>query len=301
MPGLESLATLSAWHGFAQVLGLVLLVLMGGVAAAAFFLLPRGRWPAAVAMPGLPVRTPWFAIKPFQVRTRWLEIVTLAAIALLIVAELAAYGLGRSKDALLQSAHRAQAEKLQSQSAALQRQDRQIAELNRQGKEADARRAAERARAEKEIAGLQRQIKDADNQFVEFQRSLGHRRLSKAERQALIAALQPFAGQKVTVASTLGDEESRRLAEDFVAVFDAAGWDHNGEAGISVREWDRDPVGVEITLNEADARETRISAGIGALINVVRRLGLTKDNTIYMNGEVAAGEVQVKVGRRLRN
>ena len=56
------------------------------------------------------------------------------------------------------------------------------------------------------------------------------------------------------------------------------------------RHWDRDPVGVEITLNEADGRAGRVNVAIGALINVVRKLGLTDGNTIYMNGEVPTGE-----------
>ena len=74
-----------------------------------------------------------------------------------------------------------------------------------------------------------------------------------------------------------------------MSVFEAAGWDHDGEAGVSTQQWDRDPIGVEVTLNEADARAGRISAGVGALINVVRQLGLVYDNTIYMNDDVPSG------------
>ena len=44
----------------------------------------------------------------------------------------------------------------------------------------------------------------------------------------------------------------------------------------------------------------KISAGIGALINAVRQLGLVYDNTIYMNDEVPAGEALLKVGKKLR-
>jgi hypothetical protein len=46
-------------------------------------------------------------------------------------------------------------------------------------------------------------------------------------------------------------------------VFDSAGWDHDGEAGVYTQQWDRDPIGIEVTLNESDARAERISAGIG--------------------------------------
>ena len=62
----------------------------------------------------------------------------------------------------------------------------------------------------------------------------------------------------------------------------------------------KDPVGIEVTLNESDARAGRISVGIGALINAVRKLGLVYDNTVYMNREVPSGQALVKVGKKLR-
>ena len=63
--------------------------------------------------------------------------------------------------------------------------------------------------------------------------------------------------------------------------------------------WDRDPIGIEITLNEVDGRAGRVNVAIGALINVVRKLGLTDGNTIYMNGDIPAGQVEVKIGKKL--
>ena len=89
------------------------------------------------------------------------------------------------------------------------------------------------------------------------------------------------------------------LAQDFVSVFEAAGWDH-GEAGILAQQWDRDPVGVEVMLNDLDARGGRITAGIGALINAVRKLGLVYDNTVYMSDDIPSGQAQLRVGKKLR-
>jgi hypothetical protein len=79
-------------------------------------------------------------------------------------------------------------------------------------------------------------------------------------------------------------------------VFEAAGWEH---PAVSYRSFDRDPVGVEITLNDADGRAGRINASVGALINIARRLSLTDGNTIYLNAEVPSGQVQVKIGKKL--
>jgi hypothetical protein len=182
---------------------------------------------------------------------------------------------------------------------------------NGHGKALDAaskgRRAAELAslkqkltEAERVAGAARKRASDAEAKLAVLQKAEAHKRLSESEKKTLIGALKPFSGAKVTIASILDDNDGKLLAEDLAAVFDAAGWDHNGEAGISYQRFERDPVGVEVTLNEDDARAGKISAGVGALINVVRELGLTRDNTIYMNGDIPAGEVQLKVGRKLR-
>ena len=82
-------------------------------------------------------------------------------------------------------------------------------------------------------------------------------------------------------------------------MFEAAGWDHHGEA-VSTQEWPRDPVGIEVVLNEQDARSDRSPPGAAGLINAVRQLGLVYDGTIYMDDEVPAGQALLKVGKKLR-
>jgi hypothetical protein len=299
MTGSESLASIAWLHGAAQIVGVLLLGLLGVAAVAAYLHLPRGNWPATVEVPGFPLRTRWFAIERLRLSSRSLEIATLAAIGVLIIVLVTALALGRHKETLLVSVGQARAEKVSVQAVRLQQQGKEIAALQRRHQDLETRRDADAARSAAQIARLQSEVKDANEQFVEFQRGLGQKRLTRDEKQALVAALKPFSGQKVTVASIVGDAEGKLLAEDFVAVFDQAGWDHYGEAGITAQQWDRDPVGVEVTLNEDDARAGRISSGVGALINAVRKLGLTRDNTVYMNGKVPVGEVQLKVGRKL--
>ena len=83
-------------------------------------------------------------------------------------------------------------------------------------------------------------------------------------------------------------------------MFEAAGWDHHGEAGVSTQDWPRDPVGIEVVLNEDDARADQIPPGVAGLINVVRQLGLVYDNTVYMDNDVPDGQALLKVGKKLR-
>ena len=155
------------------------------------------------------------------------------------------------------------------------------------------RSSKRRAAPPAEIARLERELTQAERKLVSL---TTHRRLTIEEKYAIIDALRPFAGQKVTIAAIDGDEDGKVYAADFAEVFEAAGWEH---PAISYRRWDRDPVGVEITLNEADGRAGRVNVAVGALINVVRKLSLTDGNTIYMNGEVPAGQVQIKIGKKL--
>ena len=149
------------------------------------------------------------------------------------------------------------------------------------------------AKAETEIARLQEQLARTERRLASLQAT---RRLSDDEKNVLINALRPYAGQRVMIAAIAGDADGKAYAEDFVEVFDAAGWQHTT---LAFRHWDRDPVGVEVTLNEADGRAGRINTGVGALINVVRKLSLTDGNTIYLTAEVPSGEVQIKIGKKL--
>lgn len=149
------------------------------------------------------------------------------------------------------------------------------------------------AKAAAEVSRLQEQLTRTERKLASIQ---ARRRLSDDEKIVLINALRPFAGQRVSIAALAADNDAKAFAEDFAEVFEAAGWEH---PEVSYRRWERDPVGVEITLNEADGRAGRINTGVGALINIARKLSLVDDNTIYMAAEVPAGQVQIKIGKKL--
>jgi len=144
-----------------------------------------------------------------------------------------------------------------------------------------------------EIARLERALQQAERKIALFQHK---RRLSMEEKFALIDALSPFAGQRVSIAAIDGDEDGKGFAADFAEVFEAAGWEH---PAVTFQRWDRDPVGVEITLNEQDGRAGRVNVAVGALINIARKLSLTDGNTIYMNDAVPPGQVEIKIGKKL--
>jgi hypothetical protein len=187
---------------------------------------------------------------------------------------------------------------------AAERHATETAELQRKLHQAETRRIAvteslrwevrqTETKAAAEISQLQEELAATVKKLAALQ---ARRRLSIDEKYTMIDALRPFAGQKVLIAAIAGDDDGRAYAQDFVEVFDAAGWEH---AAVSYRHFERDPVGVEITLNETDGRAGRINTGVGALINIARKLSLTNGNTIYMTAEVPSGQVQIKIGKKL--
>ena len=272
MPGWDSLQTVTSMHGAFQLAGLILLAIMASLAGFIAWQLRSGVWPE------------WLDVGSYQLRSRFFEIGCAAVLALALVSELAAYGYGRRHETLAGEAEQASAVHVA----------RLIADLKK-------RPAAESpTRYLKENSELRQKLIDTENKLASLEQVQTEKRLSSDQKRFLIEALRPFAGQKVSIASIRGDDEGQKLAQEFVSVFEAAGWDHHGEAGVTTQEWPRDPVGVEVVLNETDARGNQIPESVAGLINVVRKLGLVYDNTVYMDNEVPAGQALLKIGKKLR-
>ena len=272
MPGWDSLQTVTAIHGAFALAGLILLVLMAVLAGFAAYQLRSRQWPE------------WFDVGEYQLRSRFFEIGCIAVFALLAVSEVVSYSYGLRQDTLAVAAEQASADRIKRLTA-----------------DAKARPVADTPnRYLKENSELRQKLIDAENKLAALERTQTQKHLSQEQQRFLIEALRPFAGQQVSIASIRGDDEGLALAQEFVSVFDAAGWDHHGEAGVSTQDWPRDPVGIEVVLNEDDARADKIPPGIAGLINVVRQLGLVYDSTIYMDNEVPAGQALLKVGKKLR-
>ena len=276
MLGWDSLQTVAAVHGGFQLVGLVLLLILAALAGLAVWQLRSRQWPE------------WLDIGEYQLRSRFVEIGVAAAFGLLLVSEVVAFGYGMRQQTLIAAAEQASAERIGSLTAEAKN-------------EAKKQRPAEASnRYLKENSDLRQRLNETESKLASLERGQVQKRLTDEEKRYLIEALRPFAGQKVSIASIRGDDEGEAFAQDFVSVFDAVKWDHHGEAGVSKQRWDRDPVGVEVALNDADARAGNISPGVGALINAVRALGLVYDNTVWMDEEVPHGQALLKIGKKLR-
>jgi hypothetical protein len=271
MPGWETLQTVTAVHTGLQLAGLILLAVLAALAGFAVYQLRDRQWPE------------WFDIGDYQLRSRFFEIGCAALFVLLAMSQVVAYAYGIRQGTLTAAAEQSSADRIKHLIA-----------------EAKARPVDTPNRYLKENSELRQKLIDAENKLAALERAQTQKHLSSEQQRYLIEALRPYAGQKVSIASIRGDDEGLRLAQEFVSVFEAAGWDHHGEAGVTTQEWPRDPVGIEVVLNEDDARADKIPPGVAGLINVVRQLGLVYDNTIYMDNDVPAGQALLKVGKKLR-
>ena len=205
-------------------------------------------------------------------------------LALLLISEVVAYGYGVRQNTLVAAAEQASAERIKRLTAEVKPRPTTDAS----------------SRYLKENSDLRQKLNDAEDKLAALEKTQTQKHLSPEQQRYLIEALRPFAGQKISIASIRGDDEGLQLAQEFVSVFEAAGWDHHGEAGVTTQDWPRDPVGIEVVLNEDDARADKIPQGVAGLINVVRQLGLVYDNTVYMDNDVPSGQALLKVGKKLR-
>ena len=272
MPGWDSLQTVTAVHGAFQLVGLILLVIAAALAGFVAYQLRNGVWPE------------WLDVGAYQLRSRFFAIGCARCWRCSFVTEIVAYGYGLRQGSLMAAAEQASADRIKRLAA--ETKPRPVADSS--------------SRYLKENSELRQKLIDAENKLAALERTQTQKHLSPEQKRFLIEALRPFAGQKVSIASIRGDDEGLMLAQEFVSVFEAAGWDHHGEAGVSTQDWPRDPVGIEVVLNENDARSDQIPPVVAGLINVVRQLGLVYDNTVYMDNDVPDGQALLKVGKKLR-
>lgn len=134
-----------------------------------------------------------------------------------------------------------------------------------------------------------------------FQLQLGaaqKRHLTELQRRTLVAALTEFTGQCVRFRALEGDAESQSYLDEFVSVIASANWTFDVNTDIRIGAMDPPPRGVQITMNDLEAREGRVPDAVKAFVAALHMLGIMPDNTIYTSSEVPAGTIDVVIGSR---
>ena len=162
-------------------------------------------------------------------------------------------------------------------------------------RDAITQRQREKDEADDRIRQLQNALSEADKELSEFQKEQG-RRITGQQKAELIAALSAFRGQKISVVCVKGDEEGLALAQDLVAIFVAANWDFEGALGVAQATYPKNPIGVEVTLNESEVKANRVPRAGAVLINSLIAMRLTDGG--YKNAGVPPNKIEVRVGNK---
>jgi hypothetical protein len=157
-------------------------------------------------------------------------------------------------------------------------------------------------RRKTEVEGLQTQLADAAKKAAEaakkaeaVEKQAAPRHLTSAQQQAIFEVISPIHDVVVSVAISMGDTEAKSFAGDFVSVLRKAGWNVGEGDGINQAVYTGGPdYGVQVTLNEAEARAGRYPTGAEALIRALIAIGLTKGG--FMNPGVPVGKIELRIG-----
>jgi hypothetical protein len=114
-----------------------------------------------------------------------------------------------------------------------------------------------------------------------------------------MAALSPFAGQKVSIRCLVSTWDSNAFAEEFRAVFRDAKW---GAPRIDFGTADYDVVGIEPILNEQLLNQPVITVrspipAAVSLAETLYQLKLTKTNAINRHPDVPMDTILIRIGR----
>ncbi|HUB12046.1 MAG TPA: hypothetical protein VMB34_08820 [Acetobacteraceae bacterium] len=156
--------------------------------------------------------------------------------------------------------------------------------------QADAYRAELRA-AEARAAAAQAEIE-------KLRAAAAPRVLTAEQHAAIVAAAQPFAGEKFRMAYLVGNSEARRFGMEIVSSLEAAGWDHDGPEGIVQAVPNGPTAPVDIRLSPIDVRDRTFPTGLVAIVQVLERIGLLGKAEVIADDVVPRGYIQVQIGEK---
>jgi hypothetical protein len=221
----------------------------------------------------------WDSLESVKTLNFLFHIAALVFIALLVLSEIMAFLYAERRDTLAE---------LRDSAAAFHRE--QVMD------EADRRHAAEIGGLKTQLAEAKNQLAEAENKVEEVKRQQAYRHLTDEQKQELIRALSPFRGDKVRIFYIVGDAEGKAYAEEFLSVFAQAGWDYGGGFGVNQGIFDKDPIGIEITLNATQVATGKIPRAAETLARTLSALGLPEQG--FRSPGVAPGTIELRIGKK---
>jgi hypothetical protein len=223
----------------------------------------------------------WNSIETSTRLHDFFEVAGIVILGLLVLAEIIAYVYGHRRDDLIAITGRDAALKSEQEYRSAQEYHKvETAEMQAALNAAKKNAADAGEKAEKAIA------------------QQAQRRLTDTQKRTLIAALEPFRGQKVKIASVMGDADAGRYKMDFLDVLRVAHWSFNEGTDVSQAVIMPTPEGIQVTVNQDDASAGRVLNSAMAFVQVLHKIGITNSDTIFVNPQVPSGQVELVIGTK---
>jgi hypothetical protein len=187
--------------------------------------------------------------------------------------------------------------------------DRRIGELSAQARAVEERirdqaqsESEAELRSELQVADLRLKESEelaraAERTADELKKGAAPRRLTAPQRDTILKAVTPYAGQSCLVVFVNGEPDAERFAQDFAEVLQQAHWTRTGE--VKCINFTKDPIGVEVTLNiEYMEKHLAPPAAAEAIATALVEAGLAQDTTLFVNPQTPTGVVEVRVGHK---
>jgi hypothetical protein len=139
-----------------------------------------------------------------------------------------------------------------------------------------------------EVEGPQNTAEKSDTSVTQAHAVPPPKVLTPGQQQTLIAALSPFAGQKVRVDALVGSDD--KLVDDFVEVFRAAKW-HVDPASPSQVVLAKRLFGLQPTVSAGGSDPPAFAV----LVDTLYALGLA-GNTGFADQQTPVGVIEMKIG-----
>jgi hypothetical protein len=151
-----------------------------------------------------------------------------------------------------------------------------------------------RLKMEERLAATHAEATAASKRAAAVDLRTADRHLTPDQRRILVDAIKPFAGTKIAVSVPAGDKESLPFAAEFVAAFRDAGWDPGAASGISQALYSGEPsFGIQVTVNEHDARNGQFPRGFEVLAHTLVSLGLASQ--AYLSSQIPSGSIEFRI------
>jgi hypothetical protein len=131
----------------------------------------------------------------------------------------------------------------------------------------------------------------------QIERQQTPRHLTPEQRAAIVDAISPFQGQKITLACSISSWDCTSFARDFQSAFKQAEWDTSDKITIGIAIG-YDDAGIEVAVNPQTVTDpNKVPPSVRVLMETLFSLRLVPKLIIDRSSDVETGTIRFTIGR----